>query len=396
MEAVPLVTKLLGTQAAQNLGPLHQTNALPQTASATDAALPPSTACEAAGQSAAEAATSQEGGSPAHVANAPHASDQWAAHSSQGSCAAQPQNGPDTAAPAAAAAVTKATSPAHHSPSPQQQAVPAKGIPPAQGDIGLPGPAVAVPASDRLRDRHHLLPAGVRLGLASDAAIREPPPEGSPIPGACWLGQTSLAVACSRMVSPQAAAEAGAAVLDCGWQQSAAWAELAAPACEAGGLDAAGRLAHASNSRACTPGGAPCTQQACNCLTAAEQAPGRAACQQRYIQQQPSRQQACPPRSDGICAPQHLPPGPAYMHLPVVSNKTDKHSLEQKLGSALEFAQRQLGVGRRLLILCESGESAQQLLPGATCLLCVGFRDGCCLKTPERLETLIAVHQTMI
>ena len=55
------------------------------------------------------------------------------------------------------------------------------------------------------------------------------------------------------------------------------------------------------------------------------------------------------------------------MHLPVVSNKTDKHSLEQKLGPALEFAQRQLGIGRRLLILCESGESGQQLLPGAPC-----------------------------
>ena len=115
-------------------------------------------------------------------------------------------------------------------------------------------------------------------------------------------------------------------------------------------------------------------QQACNCLTAAEQTPGRAAYQQRCIQQQPTRQQACPLNSDGICAPQYLPPGPAYLHLPVVSNKKDKHSLEQMLGPALEFAQQQLRVGRRLLILCESGESAQQLPPGlpALCVLASG------------------------
>ena len=270
------MTKLLGTQAAQQSRPLHQTHALLQTA---DAALHPSSACEAAGQSAAEAATPQEGDSPADVATARHASDRWAAHSPQGSRADQQQTGPGRAAPAAAA-VTTATPQAHQSPVNQQQAAPARGSAPALGDIVLPGPALAMPASDRLRDRHYLLPAGVRLGLVSDAAVKEAPPEGCPIAGARWLGRTSLAVGCSQTVTPQAAAEAGAAVLDCSLQQSAAWAGLAAHVCEAGGLDAAGRPAHASSSRACTPGEAPCTQQACDCLTAGEQAPCVAACQQ--------------------------------------------------------------------------------------------------------------------
>ncbi len=382
MEAVPLVIKLLGTQAAQDSQPLHQTNASLQTASAADAAPHPSTAFEAAGQSAAEPASSQEGSSSEHAANAPHGSEQQAAHSSQGSCGTQQQSGPDHDAPAAAAAATKATCQAHHSPSPQQQAMSAKGNAPAQGDIGLCGTAPAMPASDRLRDQHHLLPAGVRLGLASDAAVKEPPPDGCPLPGACWLAQTRLAVGCSRTVSPQAAAEAGAAVLDCSLQQSAAWGKLATPACEAGGLYAAGRPACASNSKACTPRKAPCTQQACS--TAAEQVLGRAACQQRYIQQQPTQQKACPLSSDGIRTPQPLPPRPAYMHLPVISDKTNKHSLEQKLGPALNFAQQQLGAGRRLLILCESGESAQQLLPGALSSLYVGFRVGLCLKKDLR------------
>ena len=382
MEAVPLVIKLLGTQAAQDSQPLHQTNASLQTASAADAAPHPSTAFEAAGQSAAEPASSQEGSSSEHAANAPHGSEQQAAHSSQGSCGTQQQSGPDHDAPAAAAAATKATCQAHRSPSPQQQAMSAKGDAPAQGDIGLCGTAPAMPASDRLRDQHHLLPAGVRLGLASDAAVKEPPPDGCPLPGACWLAQTRLAVGCSRTVSPQAAAEAGAAVLDCSLQQSAAWGELATPACEAGGPYAAGRPACASNSKACTPRKAPCTQQACS--TAAEQVLGRAACQQRYIQQQSTQQKAWPLSSDGIRTPQPLPPRPAYMYLPVISDKTNKHSLEQKLGPALNFAQQQLGAGRRLLILCESGESAQQLLPGALSSLCVGFRVGLCLKKDLR------------
>ena len=368
MEVVPFVTKLLGTQAAQKVQPLHETNALLQTATAADAAQHSSSAGEAAGQSAAKAATSQEGDLSEHAASAPHSSDQQAPHPSQNSCTTQQQSRPGSAVTSAAAGINAAS---HHSPNPQQQPVPAKQSAPAQGKHGLPGPAPAMPASDRLRDGHHLLPAGVRLGLASDAAVREPAPDGHPVPGACWLGQTSLAVGCSQTVSPQAAAEAGAAVLDCSLQQSAAWSELAAPAHEACGLNAASKPARASSSKACAPGEAPCAQQACNCLTAAEQAPGRAACQQCSYQQQPSRQQACSLGSDGLDAAQPLPPGPAYLHLPIVSNKTDKHSLEQKLGAALEFARQQLGMGRRLLILCESGESAQQLLPAALPALCV-------------------------
>ena len=376
MEAVPCVTQLLGTQAAQKVQPLHQGNALRQTATAADAAQHSSSAVEAAGQSAATAGTSQEIDSSEHAANAPHISNQQAAHSTQNSCAAQ-HSRPGSAVTSAAAGIHAAS---HHSPSPHQQAVPAKQSAPAQDEHGLPGPAPAMPASDRLRDRHHLLPAGVRLGLASDAAVREPALDGHPVPGACWLGQTSLAVGCSQTVSPQAAAEAGAAVLDCSLQQSAAWSELAGPAYEACGLDAAGRPVCASSSKVCSPGEEFCSQQACNIRTAAEQAPGRAACQQCYVQQQPSRQQACFLSSDGLHAAQPLPPGPAYLHLPIISNKTDKHSLEEKLGPALEFAQQQLGVGRRLLILCESGESAQQLLPAAPCLYCAGFRAGYCLK----------------